>query len=276
MQLEKDYIVNNKDISPAFREAYNTYKTSEYNLQRVKMQEASNANEKIIKAEADYNNVNFKINQMNAERIKEENKVKSSKADKPKVQASPSVTLSQNTVQTPKAPEHKYNFDFNDNLSSTQKHELKEFKKNYKKNEQRYKEVEAQTGMPAELVAALHWRESSGDFSTYLHNGEELGHVTTLVPRGIYFGTNEWTEAAVDSLTREGCSRVNTNDINSILDFAERFNGLGYRYKGLPSPYIWAGTDRYECGKYVRDGVFDPSYVDQQLGVAIMMKSICT
>ena len=111
-------------------------------------------------------------------------------------------------------------------------------------------------------------------FSTYLHNGEELGHVTTLVPKGIYFGTNEWTEAAVDSLTREGCNNLDKNDTNSILDFAERYNGLGYKNKGVPSPYVWAGTTNYKGGKYVRDGVYDPNHVDQQLGVAVMMKAI--
>ena len=59
-----------------------------------------------------------------------------------------------------------------------------------------------------------------------------------------------------------------------MADFAERYNGLGYRNKGLPSPYVWAGTDKYTSGKYVADGVFDPNYVDQQLGVMLMIKSI--
>lgn len=285
-KLEKDYILNNKDVSPRLKEAYNSYKSSEYNLQKVKMNEASIANEAIIKAEAEYNDVYFKINQKNAERVKEDNKIKTSKnkVDKnTQVKPEQNSTVNPQQVQTP-APvqtpepeknEHKFKFDFNEDLSSSQKNELKQFKKNYKKNENRYKKVEAETEMPAELVAAIHWRESSGDFSTYLHNGQKLGRVTTLVPKGIYFGTNEWKEAAVDSLIREGCNSVDTNNINSLLDFAERFNGLGYRYKGIPSPYVWAGTDRYECGKYVDDGVFDPDYVDKQLGVAVMMKSIC-
>jgi len=31
---------------------------------------------------------------------------------------------------------------------------------------------------------------------------------------------------------------------------------------------VWAGTDQYVSGKYVRDGVYDPNVVDQQLGCA--------
>jgi hypothetical protein len=48
----------------------------------------------------------------------------------------------------------------------------------------------------------------------------------------------------------------------------ERYNGIGYANKGLPSPYIWSGTDQYVKGKYVADGVFSPDVVDKQLGCA--------
>ncbi len=48
----------------------------------------------------------------------------------------------------------------------------------------------------------------------------------------------------------------------------EQYNGLGYANRGIPSPYIWSGTDQYKSGKYVRDGVFDPNAVDTQLGCA--------
>jgi lysozyme family protein len=30
----------------------------------------------------------------------------------------------------------------------------------------------------------------------------------------------------------------------------------------VASPYVWAGTDQYQSGKYVRDGVYDPNVVD--------------
>jgi lysozyme family protein len=48
----------------------------------------------------------------------------------------------------------------------------------------------------------------------------------------------------------------------------EQYNGLGYAAHGVPSPYVWSGTDQYHSGKYVRDGVYDPHVVDAQLGCA--------
>jgi hypothetical protein len=32
------------------------------------------------------------------------------------------------------------------------------------------------------------------------------------------------------------------------LTLLEQYNGLGYANRGLPSPYIWSGTDRYLKG----------------------------
>jgi hypothetical protein len=52
------------------------------------------------------------------------------------------------------------------------------------------------------------------------------------------------------------------------MTLLEQYNGLGYATRGLPSPYIWSGTDQYAKGKYVRDGVFDSNVVDSQLGCA--------
>ena len=59
-----------------------------------------------------------------------------------------------------------------------------------------------------------------------------------------------------------------------VLIGLELYNGLGYASKGVPSPYLWAGTDQYRSGKYVRDGVYDPNHVDQQLGCVAMLKSM--
>ncbi len=62
-------------------------------------------------------------------------------------------------------------------------------------------------------------------------------------------------------------------DVNTYYDFAEHYNGLGYRNKGLASPYVWSGTTTYKGGKYVADGQFSASAFDKQLGVAVMLKS---
>jgi hypothetical protein len=58
------------------------------------------------------------------------------------------------------------------------------------------------------------------------------------------------------------------------MTLLEQYNGLGYASRGLPSPYIWSGTNQYINGKYVADGVFNPDEIDRQLGCAAILKSM--
>ncbi|MFG1454464.1 peptidoglycan-binding protein, partial [Xanthobacter sp. V2C-8] len=51
----------------------------------------------------------------------------------------------------------------------------------------------------------------------------------------------------------------------------ERFNGFGYRMRGVPSAYLWSGSNQYARGKYVADGVWSSTAVDQQMGIAPLM-----
>jgi lysozyme family protein len=56
-------------------------------------------------------------------------------------------------------------------------------------------------------------------------------------------------------------ARLTDWSIGGMLTNLERYNGLGYANKWRrPSPYIWSGTDQYIAGKYVADGVYDPTY----------------
>lgn len=144
-------------------------------------------------------------------------------------------------------------------------------------NRSRYEVVAKATGVPWDVIGVIHYRESSNDFRGVLHNGQKIigtGKKTTLVPKGRGpFST--WEEAAIDALANCHPYLAKNKDwsIGTTLDKLEAYNGLGYRNKGLPSPYLWAGTDQYHKGKYVADGKFDPNHVDQQLGVApILMK----
>lgn len=144
-------------------------------------------------------------------------------------------------------------------------------------NRSRYELVSKATDVPWDVIGVIHYRESSGDFRGVLHNGQKIigtGKKTTLVPKGRGpFST--WEDAAVDALANCHPYLAKNKDwsIGTTLDKLEAYNGLGYRNKGLPSPYLWAGTDQYAKGKYVADGKFDPNHVDQQLGVApILMK----
>lgn len=144
-------------------------------------------------------------------------------------------------------------------------------------NRKRYEAVSKATGVPWDVIGVIHYRESSGDFAGVLHNGQKIigtGKKTTIVPKG-RGPFSSWEEAAYDALMNCAPYAGKNTDwsIGSTLDFLERYNGLGYRNKGLPSPYLWAGTDQYVKGKYVADGKYDPNHVDQQLGVApILMK----
>ena len=134
---------------------------------------------------------------------------------------------------------------------------------------QRYLTVSQKTGIPWPFIAVTHQRESSQNWSRSLAQGDPWDRVSTHVPagRGPF---KSWEEAAYDALVNCGPYAARNKDwsIGGLLTLLEQYNGLGYVNRGLPSPYIWSGTDQYRAGKYVADGVFDPSAVDKQLGCA--------
>lgn len=166
-------------------------------------------------------------------------------------------------------------------LSDAQRYDMHFFLENWSKNRNRYEEVSAATNMPAELIAALHWRESSADFDTYLHQGDPLGRPAVNVPNDIPV-FYEWEEAAIHALSmRYHKSRqeeleidADTRNPNALASYAETYNGLGYYNRGMASPYVYAGTDQYHSGKYVADGSFNRNVVDKQLGVMPMLGAI--
>ena len=133
----------------------------------------------------------------------------------------------------------------------------------------RYQAVESVTGVPWPFIAVTHQRESSQNWSRSLAQGDPWDKVSTHVPAGRGpFGS--WEAAATDALVNCGPYAARNKDwsIGGLLTLLERYNGVGYVNRGLPSPYLWSGTDQYKSGKYVRDGVFDPNEVDKQLGCA--------
>jgi lysozyme family protein len=144
------------------------------------------------------------------------------------------------------------------------------------KNWDAYKAVEAKTGVPAAFVGTLHMRECDNNMRGCLHNGELIigtNRKTRLVPRGRGpFAT--WEEAAIDALKFDGFADMADMSMGALCEAAERYNGTGYRAKGRPSPYVWAGSQFYKSGKYIRDGVYSASAIDPQLGVAPVMKRV--
>ena len=159
-------------------------------------------------------------------------------------------------------------------LSKYQDNELSRIKGIYQQNKSKYDKVSEATGVPAELICAIHYRESGCNFGTYLHNGDPLGQPTTHVPKGKNF--SDWSAAAIDAINSQRHSDVSRDNVDSQLDYAERYNGLGYRRKGVASPYVWAGTSNYSGGMYVRDGVYSASAVDKRVGVAAILQTLYT
>jgi lysozyme family protein len=141
-----------------------------------------------------------------------------------------------------------------------------------------YVQVENATGVPWQMIAVIHLREAGeldiGRWQCVLHNGEHIvatGRKTTLVPEGCGpFAT--WHDAAVHALKQKGFNKIKSWPISRTLWALEPYNGYGYRNKGLRSPYLWASTNHQQRGKYVRDRVFDPTIMDEQVGCAAQLK----
>lgn len=136
-----------------------------------------------------------------------------------------------------------------------------------------YEEIQARTGVQWYHVAVIHRRESNGDFDTYLGNGQSLHHPTTEVPKG-RGPFNSFADGAVDALRFDGLTTVSDWRLEKILYYCELFNGTGYNNRGLPSPYLWGGTNIQRPGKYVADGQFDRYAIDTQPGCAPMLAAI--
>lgn len=142
-----------------------------------------------------------------------------------------------------------------------------------------YQQIERLTGIPWEMIAAIHKRESDADkndnprFDTYLGNGQPLNRRTTIVPKG----RGPWktfADGALDAFKLDGLTSVIDWRLEKALYYSELLNGAGYDMRGLPSPYIWAGTNIQRAGKYTGDGKWNGRVWDIQVGVAPMIATI--
>jgi lysozyme family protein len=151
--------------------------------------------------------------------------------------------------------------------------EFKDLAKFAVDHKSRYQAIETKTGVPWWLIAVLHRRESDANFNTYLGNGDRLDRPTHDVPRGRGpFASFE--DGAVDALHLDGLDQVKDWRLEKALYYCEIFNGTGYNNRGLPSPYVWGGTNIQKPGKYVSDGVWNSRTWDSQPGCAPMIKAM--
>ncbi len=137
--------------------------------------------------------------------------------------------------------------------------------------------------MPWWFLACTHGMECGFSFEKHLHNGDPLARRTHLVPAGRPQNQpangKEYTfaESAADALTMPGkrLHLVNDWSVEHALWLLESFNGLGYRINskaGIHSPYLWAGTNHYTKGKFVRDGVYSSTAISKQAGCGGLIK----
>ena len=139
----------------------------------------------------------------------------------------------------------------------------------------RYQVIAQETRVPWFIIAVIHEREASQSWTASLAQGDPWDKVSVHVPKGRGpFPTFE--RAAMDALVNCAPFAARWKDWSpgGAMTLLEQYNGIGYAAKGLPSPYVWSGTDQYEKGKFVADGVFDPSVVDKQLGCACIIKAM--
>lgn len=138
-----------------------------------------------------------------------------------------------------------------------------------------YRQGEAATSVHWFMIGALDSMECDNHPLGVLHNGELIvgtSKKTKLVPAGRGpFATK--LDSIVDALKYDGLFGKRMS-IGECLKWAEKYNGLGYKSRGIMSPYVWASTDRYTKGRYVSDGVFDPNAVSKRAGVAAIFKEL--
>ena len=139
----------------------------------------------------------------------------------------------------------------------------------------RYQLIAQQTTVPWFIIAVIHYREASQSWSASLAQGDPWDRMSIHVPKGRGPFTS-FQAAAVDALTNCAPHAAKWRDWSpgGAMTLLELYNGLGYADRGLPSPYVWSGTDQYVKGKFTRDNFFDPNVVDQQLGCACILKTM--
>lgn len=142
-----------------------------------------------------------------------------------------------------------------------------------------YQAVTDKIGIPPYVVGAIHFRESSFNFKTHLANGDPLFASdgtplkTIHVPHDLG-PFDSWKDGAIGAFKRIGFDHGYHWDLLNALDNMERYNGLGYRTRGLATPYVWAGSNVYTGGMYQSDGVFSPKAIDGRPGCACILQEL--
>ncbi len=158
-------------------------------------------------------------------------------------------------------------------VKASRRPELTEYAQYAIQHKEAYREIQQRTGVDWCHVAVIHRRESNGRFDRYLGNGESLKRKTLLVPKG-RGPFSSFLDGAIDALHIDGLDDIKDWRLEKILYYCELFNGPGYANRGIPSPYLWGGTNIQSKGKYVADGKWNPNAMDSQPGCAPILQLI--
>lgn len=143
-------------------------------------------------------------------------------------------------------------------------------------NKQRYLNIAHKFQNPIKWfhIGLIHELECSQNFNCYLGNGQPFNRKTTIVPKG-RGAFSSFEAGAIDAIRYEGLDKEKDWSVGNFLYIAEGFNGYGYsKYKGINSPYIWSGTDKYISGRYIADSVYSKTTVSQQIGIAPLLRRL--
>lgn len=137
------------------------------------------------------------------------------------------------------------------------------------------------TQVPWFIIGVIHEREADGPphWDKQLGQGDDLDKrsVNDPVGRGPFFnhtndppGEDAFYRGAIDALSDcpPYASKWQDWSIGGSLTLLEEYNGLGYAAMGMPSAYVWSGTNQYVSGKYIADHVYRRNVIDVQEGCA--------
>ncbi len=140
----------------------------------------------------------------------------------------------------------------------------------------RYQPVSASTCVPWYFIAAVHLRESTFKIA-HLHNGDPLTARTVHVPAGRPKTPEPpytFQQSAEDALRLRKLHQWTDWSLTGTLYQLERYNGMGYRKLGKPSPYLWSFSHHYQHGKFIADGKYSDTAIDAQCGTATFLRRL--
>ncbi len=155
-------------------------------------------------------------------------------------------------------------------IKPARRHEFEQIAHHLVALKDHYVPIERATGVPWYMIALIHMREASNDFSKGLAQGDPWNRRSHNKP--ICGPFKSFFDSAIWALKHDGLTTVIDWRLEKQLYHHEVFNGTGYDMRNLASPYIWGGTNQQRAGKFVSDGVFSRTTWDTQPGVAPIMK----